>query len=753
MIEKKVTIKIFASFAIIISLLNGIEAAKPIWIETYQKGSFEEISPYFSLIVGEQKVDVLLYFSKPKANRIGYSYAHFAYEGTATFQITCLLGNIEAVDASPHSYDMVLDINENKITFNLIQNKSRYMVFDIRAKGETYQLIIAADPNLDLSPPKIDGVKVIDAKIGMEDIANGLNSSNDAKSGKTNTEKIQKILKKLSQNGGGTLYFPEGVYSFTTIDAENNVSLYLDGGAILRGTGIRTDYNWATTGANGIQIKERDIRINNVKNFKIIGKGMIDANSIVVSQKGRTSSGSRELNNDPQPDDWYPDGWNDYRKGIVDGYNSDGIEFKGVTFKDSTGWTFNIRKSKNIIMDNVKMLNDYTVVHSDGYDLVSCQDVKVRNSFGVCGDDVFCPKGDIKEQDMKNYLFQDCVAYAQGGAGCKVGVQASSNVYNIEFNNIDVIRGYRGFTIAHDTGEGIWDGIYFRNIRTEKLHIPSFSNSDAEYYGQYTSTPFTIWLLSNGEVKNVEISNCSFESISRLRAIIKGKGDNGKLSKVTFNNLVMDGRTVESLDDTRLSIGSGVDRDSFLFKNDKVYKASTIVLEAEKAKIDGSKISSGDNGRYSGDNKVENIGLLDGKENSVTFEVEVDKEDEYFVEVYSITGGSRTFYITINAEKPQILMCNGDNFNTQGRAFIKLHLKSGKNNIKFSNPKDAAPDLDKIEIVKSGELLGSIKNYNVLNKQLILKDSLIYNKQGEVINDKELSEDEDDFFDVFISKK
>ena len=242
----------------------------------------------------------MLYFSKPKANRVGYSYAHFAYEGTATFQITCLKGNVEAVDASPHNYNMVIDINENKIVFNLAQKKSRYKVFDIRTKGETYQLIIAADPNLNLSAPKVNGTKVINAKIGMKDVSGGLNSSNDAKSGKSNTEKIQKILKKLSENGGGTLYFPEGVYPFTTINAESNVSIYLDGGAILRGSGIRTDYNWATTGANGIQIKERDIRIKNAKNFKILGKGMIDANSIVVCQKGRTSSGSRELNNDPQ---------------------------------------------------------------------------------------------------------------------------------------------------------------------------------------------------------------------------------------------------------------------------------------------------------------------------------------------------------------------------------------------------------------------------------------------------------------------
>jgi hypothetical protein len=48
-------------------------------METYPKGSFETTSPYFSLMVGEKKVDVVLYFSKPKANRVGYIYAHFAY--------------------------------------------------------------------------------------------------------------------------------------------------------------------------------------------------------------------------------------------------------------------------------------------------------------------------------------------------------------------------------------------------------------------------------------------------------------------------------------------------------------------------------------------------------------------------------------------------------------------------------------------------------------------------------------------------
>lgn len=53
-------------------------------------------------------------------------------------------------------------------------------------------------------------------------------------------------------------------------------------------------------------------------------------------------------------------------------------------------------------MDNVKRLDDYAVVHSDGYDLVSYKEVKISNCLGCFGDDVFCPKGDIKRHDKKN---------------------------------------------------------------------------------------------------------------------------------------------------------------------------------------------------------------------------------------------------------------------------------------------------------------------------------------------------------------
>lgn len=121
--KKKKRMAFLLAFAMIISLFSGVgtmkvEAATPTWIEVYDKASYEMTSPNFTMKVGGTPVDVVQYFYKENV-RVGYSYAHLAYEGTATFEITCLQGNIEAVDASPHSYNMDVKIDGNKFTFDL----------------------------------------------------------------------------------------------------------------------------------------------------------------------------------------------------------------------------------------------------------------------------------------------------------------------------------------------------------------------------------------------------------------------------------------------------------------------------------------------------------------------------------------------------------------------------------------------------------------------------------------------------------
>ena len=48
------------------------------------------------------------------------------------------------------------------------------------------------------------------------------------------TELINQTIEKASSEGGGTIYFPAGVYLTATIYMKNNITLYVESGAVLR---------------------------------------------------------------------------------------------------------------------------------------------------------------------------------------------------------------------------------------------------------------------------------------------------------------------------------------------------------------------------------------------------------------------------------------------------------------------------------------------------------------------------------------
>ncbi|MGM9936123.1 MAG: glycosyl hydrolase family 28-related protein, partial [Candidatus Ornithomonoglobus sp.] len=61
--------------------------------------------------------------------------------------------------------------------------------------------------------------------------------------GKTNnTETIKKVIDIAEQQGGGTIYFPAGEYLTGTIELKDDMTLYLDSGAVILGSADPADY-------------------------------------------------------------------------------------------------------------------------------------------------------------------------------------------------------------------------------------------------------------------------------------------------------------------------------------------------------------------------------------------------------------------------------------------------------------------------------------------------------------------------------
>src|SRR5690242_19252215 len=57
-----------------------------------------------------------------------------------------------------------------------------------------------------------------------------------------NTANIQRAIDKAAADGGGVVSFGPGAYLTGTISLRTNVTLYLEAGAVIQGSGKREDY-------------------------------------------------------------------------------------------------------------------------------------------------------------------------------------------------------------------------------------------------------------------------------------------------------------------------------------------------------------------------------------------------------------------------------------------------------------------------------------------------------------------------------
>ena len=510
-------------------------------LSAYAKAPYETTSGIFTLKANATPVDVVEYYKL-------YSYAHLAYEGTATFTVSLNSGaSISSFDISPHSYGLNATATKSgaTLTFSRTQANSSYLIIKIKtSSGALQNLVIAADP-YERDVPAIGGT-VHDITAAPYDA--------DKSGASLMTSTIQNAIDATSGAGGGTLYFPPGVYKFSTIRLKSNVTLYLAEGAVLRGSSNRNDYTWDHSSlVNGDpKFGQQNILIlGNVSNVAIKGRGMVDANSTSLASPSKTGG---QL-----------DGWGGYRKGIIASkqVGSDlpnGITIEGVVVKDATTWSFDIEDSQNVAIKNVKLLNDYTWIHSDGFDICSTTNALVDNCLGVTGDDVFDAKGN-STNPLANVTYSNSVAYSFKGTGTKIGVGAKSRTDNISFNNIDVVAAQRGVSLSHDEGSGVWTNIHCTDIRTETIVGTSTS-------GQFLVAPLVIWTAAYGDgsgpLTGVDLLRCSFENTAGRKGVIQGYDSVNNVSDVRLHGVTIDGMLIDASNySTKIAVGANVNNLSF----------------------------------------------------------------------------------------------------------------------------------------------------------------------------------------------
>lgn len=518
------------SIALLMALgLLGVSPsqAAATYLLAYPKAPYDGASGTFTLTADGTTIPVTSYYGGR------YSFGHLAFEGTTTFVLSTRNGAaITGYEISPHDAGITGTVSGSNLTFSVKQGKYTYLIVKITTAAGTLQpMVIAGDPQ-ETGAPTIGGnvVDITGSQYNADNTGNTLLNST-----------IQNAINLTSSSGGGTLYFPAGVYKISNnIQMKSNVTIYLAPGAFIRGSSNRNDYAWydgpndsRTPAGDPNQGPQNFVIPGGVNNVAFKGRGTIDANSTVLVTPANAGGSV--------------DGFGGYRKGIINsnkengGSGPNGITISGITIKDATTWTINLNDANNVLIQNVKMVNDFDFVHSDGYDLVSTSNAVVENCLGVTGDDVFDAKAS-HAGTMENVIYRNSVAYSNKGAGTKIGVQSTGNARNIIFSNIQVVAGYRAVSVSHDEGAtGQWSDLHFNDIHMENLIGSSTS-------GQFRVAPIVIWSLGGGAgpVSNVSLSRVTIDNSRGFTSWIQGVNAAGQISDVTLQDVKIDGTTITS---------------------------------------------------------------------------------------------------------------------------------------------------------------------------------------------------------------
>lgn len=236
--------------------------------------------------------------------------------------------------------------------------------------------------------------------------------------GEVQTAKIQAVIDRCAQEGGGVVVVPEGEFLSGALFFRQGTHLHLREGATLKGSDRISDFPIVTTRIEGETCKYFAALVNadGVDGFTITGTGTIDGNGLHYWQEFwiRRSWNPQCTNKDAQ------------RPRLTYVSNSRNVTIQDVHLINSPFWTNHVYKS-----NHVRYLDCYIYAptenvwsqdpkrgapSSDAIDIDACTDVLVDGCFmHVCDDAVVLKggKGTWADQDETNgpcerILIQNC---------------------------------------------------------------------------------------------------------------------------------------------------------------------------------------------------------------------------------------------------------------------------------------------------------------------------------------------------------
>lgn len=280
--------------------------------------------------------------------------------------------------------------------------------------------------------------------------------------GKTvNTEAIQKAIDTCEK--GETVYIPTGVFVTGALFLKSNMTLYLEEGSVLLGSGELSQYPVLYYSFEGLKAEcyasllNAGIGDEAVENLTLEGKGTVNANGVELffkemeenrGKRGRAIFFSRVTN----------------------------LTIRGITIRQSPAWCLHLLYCNQVEVKNVHIFTKYDeegkryegIFNGDGLDIDSCCNVMVQNCVIASQDDCIAIKSgrDQEGRDVgipsEHIYIRDCEFHS--GFGIAVGSEMSGGVRDVKVSNCQFHDTFSIASIKAPRGRGnVVENIYFEN--------------------------------------------------------------------------------------------------------------------------------------------------------------------------------------------------------------------------------------------------------------------------------------------------
>lgn len=286
-----------------------------------------------------------------------------------------------------------------------------------------------------------------------------------AKSGEKCTEAIQRAIDMCGK--GDTVCIPEGEYICGALWLKSDMTLRLEKGARLVGSGKVEDFPVIGCPFEGLMQLCYASLINTngapCKNITIEGEGVIDANGKPLFKP--------ELSDDRIK-----------RGRAVCIRNTDGVVIRGVSIRQSPSWCLHLIYCNDVLIENIEVHTKYNeqgekygMYNGDGIDIDSCRDVVVRRSLIASQDDGIAVKSGRDAEGRRvgipsqNVLIEDCDFVS--GFGAAIGSEMAGGVSDVTVRNCRFTDTHSIASIKPIRGRGA----YVKNIRYENCTLKNHS--------------------------------------------------------------------------------------------------------------------------------------------------------------------------------------------------------------------------------------------------------------------------------------